>query len=130
VVDLRGAGTTVDPSMVKQGGPCPFVNGQPQCGQAFRMERNQPCPLDANGMPECGAPVGEQMPSANAAALRQYNRYDPSALPAPPSPPGEQPQPSVGDQIQQTGQQLYQKYYPSPLKLGVQPGSPSGGVRD
>ena len=58
-VDLRGAGTTVDPSMVKQGGPCP---------------------LDANGMPQCGAPVGEPMPSGNANAL-------PSAASAPPNPP-------------------------------------------
>jgi len=50
-------------------------------------EQSGPCPLDANGMPECGAPVGESMPNASANALQQYKKYDPSAVPAPPSPP-------------------------------------------
>ena len=71
LMDVGSADTTphlmdinqpVDPSAMKQGGPCPFVNGEPQCGQAFRMERTSPsvvkqdgpCPLDVldgNGVP-------------------------------------------------------------------------------
>ena len=53
VVDLRSVGVSdprqlhVDPSTLKQGGPCP---------------------LDANGMPECGAPIGESDQSSSASA--------------------------------------------------------------
>jgi type II secretory pathway pseudopilin PulG len=117
VVDLCGHGDTVDPSVVKNGGvrpaststagttvgptvsnqgssPCPFVNGEPQCGQAFKMERNQPCPLDANGVPQCGAPTGEEMPGGNANAI-------PAAAPAPPSPPQSAYDPNLSGQARQ-----------------------------
>jgi len=88
------AGTTVDPTAVKQGGPCPFVNGKPQCGQAFKMERNQPCPLDANGVPQCGAPVSEEMPGGNASAL-------PAAPSAPPIPSQSAYDPNLSGQARQ-----------------------------
>jgi len=79
LMDVGSADTTphlmdinqpVDPSAVKQGGPCPFVNGEPQCGQAFRMDQNQPCPLDVNGVPQCGAPVQPQ-PMPDGADISQ-----------------------------------------------------------
>ncbi len=89
------AGTTVNPSVANQGrSPCPFVNGEPQCGQAFKMERNQPCPLDANGVPQCGAPTGEEMPGGNASAI-------PAAAPAPPSPPQSAYDPNLSGQARQ-----------------------------
>lgn len=58
---------------------------------SWASEQNKPCPLDTNGMPECGAPAGAPKQSADGKALQQ--KYDPSAVPVPPSPPqaGSQP---------------------------------------
>jgi hypothetical protein len=72
VVDLSGTGAN-DPSRLKV--------------EPSTFQQSGPCPLDANGMPECGAPAGAPMPEASGDALQQFRKYDPSALPAPPSPP-------------------------------------------
>ena len=65
--------------------PMRVVRRKAALAASWASEQNKPCPLDANGMPECGAPAGAPMPSVDRNALQP--KYDPSAVPAPPSPP-------------------------------------------